>query len=250
MPTIAQAQSLFLSSGGLDSLGMGKKSAYQIVTPSGSKQAVFNNTSMNAGTMEAMLSLYISEFLDTASENLRKVSAVTTGNLEKSLDFEVTQTANGYRIDFKALEYFKFVDKGVRGAGASRKNNTSPYKFKFINPSKNHVTAIEKWIIRNRIQARAKDVRKYGKTGLEKKAIDPTKGRQSLAYIIAKSIKRDGLYETGFWSDAFDDVFKDFGAQMSKALGQSITVSLEQMKEDLANFKGSGQGRGVNIPRI
>lgn len=249
MPTIAQAQALFLSSGGLDALGMGKKSAYQIITPSKSKQAVFNNSNQNAGTMEAMFALYISEFLDMASENLRKVGAVTTGNLEKSLDFEVVQTNNGYRVDFKALEYFKFVDKGVRGAGASRKNSTSPYKFKTINPSKSHVTAIEKWIIRNRLQARATDVRRYGKTGSEKKAIDPTKGRQSLAYIIARSIKRDGLYETGFWSDAFDQVFKTFGANMSKALGQSITVNLEQMKEDLANFKGSGQGRGVNIPR-
>jgi hypothetical protein len=103
---------------------------------------------------------------------------------------------------------------------------------------------IEKWIVRNRLTATARDVRRSGAIGRETKAIDPVKGRRSLAFSIAKIIQRDGIYETGFWSDAFDDVFKDFGAQMSKALGQSITVSLEQMKNDLANF------RGVNIPKI
>jgi hypothetical protein len=159
-----------------------------------------------------------------------------------SLDFEIVSDRNGYTINFTALDYYKFVDKGVRGAGASRKNNTSPYKFKFITPSKSHVTAIEKWIISNRLTATARDVNRYGRTGRERKAIDPTKGRKTLAYIIAKSIKRDGLYETGFWSDAFNDTFKDFGVKMSEALGKTITVNLQQMAKDI-------KGQGVNIPR-
>ena len=197
--------------------------------------------------LEKELSNYISTFLTTASDNLNKTNSITTGDLDKSLDFELIKNKNGYLINFKALEYFKFVDKGVRGAGSSRKNSSSPYSFKYITPSKSHVTAIEKWIIRNRLTATRRDVNKYGRTKRESKAIDPAKGRQQLAYIIAKSIKRDGLYETGFWSDAFDQTFKDFGVKMSAALGRSITVNLEKMKEDLANFKGRGPGRGTQI---
>jgi len=210
MATIAQAQAKFLESGGLDKGGMLRPDPSEL------------------SELEKELSRYIVQFLDTASDNLKK-----TGS---------------YLINFKALDYFKFVDKGVRGAGSSRKNSTSPYRFKFITPSKNHVTAIEKWIIKNRMTATARDLK--GRTGRERKAIDPTKGRQQLAYIIAKSIKRDGLYETGFWSDAFDQTFKDFGQKMSAALGKTITVNLEQMKEDLANFKGKGAGKGVKIPTI
>lgn len=197
--------------------------------------------------LEKELSNYIVTFLTKASDNLKKNNSITTGDLDSSLDFELVKNKDGYLINFKALDYFKFVDKGVRGAGSSRKNNTSPYSFKYITPSKNHVTAIEKWIIRNRLTATRRDVNKYGRTKRESKAIDPTKGRQQLAYIIAKSIKREGLYETGFWSDAFDETFKDFGIKMSAALGRSITVNLEKMKEDLANFKGRGPGQGTQI---
>jgi hypothetical protein len=218
MASIAQAQAAFLQAGGLDFGGIVKPALNQI------------------DPMQEMLSKYIVEFLKTASDNLNKTGSVTTGALDESLDFNIVKLRNGYRIDFTALDYYKFVDKGVRGAGASRKNNTSPYQFKFINPSKSHVTAIEKWIIRNRLTATARDLR--GREGRERKAIDPTKGRRTLAYIIARSIKRDGLYETGFWSDAFDKTFADFGSEMSKALGESITVNLEQMKTDLQKGKG------------
>jgi hypothetical protein len=218
--SIAQAQAKFLREGG----------------PMG---GVLRPAPNELSEMEKMLAGYVERFLNKAADNLNKTNSVTTGNLLDSLDFEIEPTRSGYIIKFTALDYYKFVDKGVRGAGASRKNNTSPYKFKFINPSKSHVTAIEKWIIRNRLTATARDVNKYGRTGRERKAIDPTKGRQTLAYIIARSIKRDGLYETGFWSDAFQDTFKDFGVKMSEALGKTITVNLQQMAADVQSKQGT-----------
>lgn len=220
--SIAQAQAKFLREGG----------------PIG---GILRPTPNELSDMEKLLAGYIERFLNKAADNLNKTNSVTTGNLLNSLDFEIVSDRNGYTINFTALDYYKFVDKGVRGAGTSRKNNTSPYKFKFITPSKSHVLAIEKWIIRNRLTATARDVNKYGRTGRERKAIDPTKGRQTLAYIIAKSIKQDGLYETGFWSDAFEETFKDFGAQMSAALGKTITVNLQQMAEEM-------KGKGSKIP--
>ena len=229
--SIAQAQAKFLREGG----------------PMG---GVLRPAPNELSEMEKLLSGYIERFLNKAADNLNKTGSVTTGKLLDSLDFEIISDRNGYTINFTALDYYKFVDKGVRGAGRSAKNSTSPYKFKYLmgqgkgksGKKSTLITAIEKWIIQNRLTARASDVNKYGRTGRERKAIDPTKGRQTLAYIIARSIKRDGLYETGFWSDAFEDTFKDFGAKMSAALGKTITVNLKQMAEDI-------KGKGVKIPK-
>lgn len=240
MPTIAQAQAAFLRSGGFQG-GTDKGNVY--VVKSGKNKADFSKVSGNLGIVQAMIAGYIADFMEMAQDNLRKTDSVTTGNLIDSINFELTTTASGYHIDFTVLDYYKFVDQGVRGAGASRKNNTSPFKFKFINPSKSHVTAIEKWIILNRLTATARDVGKYGAIKRERKAISPTKGRRSLAYAIATAMKKDGLYETGFWSDAFEETFKDFGVNLSKALGKTITINLQQVADQ---FK---KGKGINIPR-
>ncbi len=238
MPTIAQAQAAFLSQGGPKG-GTSKGGVY--IVKSGKNKADFSKVDGNLGVVQAMIAEYIAEFIKNAEDNLRKTDSITTGNLTDSINFELTTTKSGYTIDFTILDYYKFVDKGVKGAGQSRKNNTSPFKFKFIKPSKSHVIAIEKWIIRNRLTATARDLK--GGMGRERKAIDATKGRKSLAYAIATSIKKDGLYETGFWSDALTDTFKDFGVRLSEALGRSVTINLQQMADQ---FK---KGQGVNIPR-
>jgi hypothetical protein len=218
--SIAQAQAAFLKDGG----------------PVG---GTLRGQPNELSDIEKMMSDYITKFLNAASDNLNKNQSVTTGNLLDSLNFNIESTKAGYTINFTALDYYKFVDKGVRGAGASLKNNTSPYKFKFITPSKSHIAAIEKWLTKNNLTATARDVNKYGRTGRERKATDPAEAKQSLAYIIAKSIKRNGLKATNFWTDAFDDTFKDFGVKMSEALGKTITVNLQQMASEVQSKKGS-----------
>ena len=220
MASLEQIQAKFLKAGGLETGGINRPGMRQV------------------DPMQELLGKYIFEFLDTASENLEKANSISTGNLNESLDYDITRTADGYRIDFKALDYFKFVDKGVRGAATSKKNSTSPYRFRSIMPSKSHITAIEKWIVINRLTAKARDVKKYGSIGRERKAIPATQSRKTLAFLIARSIKREGLKATNFWTSAFDKTFQDFGQQMTKALGRTITVSLEQMKTDLQSGKG------------
>ena len=225
--SIAEAQAKFLSEGG----PMG-----------GSLRPAPNELS----EMEKLLAGYIERFLNKAADNLNKTQSVTTGKLLDSLDFNIESTRNGYIINFTALDYYKFVDKGVRGAGASLKNTTSPYRFKYLmgggkgtKKKSDLITAIQKWIKDNRMTATARDVNKYGRTGREKKAINTFSAEKTLAFLIARSIKRNGLMATNFWTDAFNDTFKDFGTQMSAALGKTITVNLQQMAAEVQSKKGS-----------
>lgn len=229
--SIAQAQAAFLKSGGLLGGGVDREAEAEI------------------SPLQKLLAEYVSKFLDKAEKKLTAADKVSTGELIKSLNYDVTTLKNGYRIDFLANEYFKFVDKGVKGKGASSRNQTSPYKFKFINPSKNHKAAIEGWLNKNSSIASAMDVNKYGAVGRERrKTISNDKKIKTLAFLIARKMKREGLAATNFWTDAFDETFADFGVRLSEALGRTITVNLQNMAEDLANFKGKGQGKGVKIP--
>jgi hypothetical protein len=237
MPTIAQAQAAFLREGGPKG-GTSKGGVYTV--KSGKNKADFSKVSGNLGVVQAMIAEYISEFIKNAEDNLKKSNSNTTGALTDSLDFDLITTSSGYTINLNALDYYKFVNEGVRGATTSRKNNTSPYKYKDKMPP---ISPIAKWIKDNRLTARATDVKMYGATGRERKAIPPARAQKTLAFLIARSIYRDGLRATNFFTDALNDTFKDFGQNLSKALGASITINLQQMA---GQFK---KGQGVNIPR-
>jgi hypothetical protein len=222
--SIAQAQAAFLREGG----PMG-----------GTIRPAPNELS----DMEKLLSEYITKFLNTAADNLNKTQSVTTGNLLDSLNFEIVSDRNGYTINFTALDYYKFVDKGVQGTGPGSKNITSPYKYKDKAPP---VVEILKWLRRNVNAGRNEDQqRKLSKLQKKRRSIKAATERirpRTLAFLISRKIKRVGLPYTGFWSDAFNDTFKDFGVKMSEALGKTITVNLQQMAKDI-------KGQGVNIPR-
>jgi len=239
MPTIAQAQAAFLAQGGFKG-GTDKGKVYYVKTGKGQAKADFSKAYGGLGIVQALIAQYISEFLTAAADNLNKTNSVTTGNLVESLDFDLQTTSTGYIINFKALDYYKFVDLGVRGAGASSKNSKSPYKYTDKMPP---IAPIEKWIKNNRLTARAADVKKYGGIGRETKSINAKISNKSLAFLIARSIKNEGLKATNFWSDALEETFKDFGQNLSAALGRSVTINLQQLANQ---FK---KGKGVKIPR-
>jgi hypothetical protein len=244
MPTIPQAQAAFFSQGGFKG-GTDKGKVYYVKTGKGQAKADFSKAYGGLGIVQALVAQYISEFLTAAAENLKKTESVTTGKLVESLDFDLETTSTGYVINFTALDYYKFVDQGVKGTGDksgkglkyTNKNNSSPYAFKFMNPSKKHVDAIKKWITDNDLTSRVTDISKWGGVGRENKGGNmPLK---SAAWFVARQIKMGGLKATNFWKNAFDETFKDFGQKMSEALGQSITVNLEQMAKEIKSRKGT-----------
>jgi len=236
---------MFLNSGGLDNLGLSKSVTYYAKVNKQNKAVSFTGDFVGLGIMESMLALYIGEFLSRAADNLNASNSISTGELEKSLAFEVVPLSRGYKINFLANDYYKFVDQGVKGTGDksgkglkyTNKNNSSPYAFKFMNPSKKHVDAIKKWITDNDLTSRVTDISKWGGVGRENKGGNmPLK---SAAWFVARQIKMGGLKATNFWKNAFDVTFKDFGQKMSEALGQSITVNLEQMAKEIKSRKGT-----------
>lgn len=189
-------------------------------------------TSIKLNTLEAMLALYAEEFIKTAQENLNKTNSVATGTLSDSIEFRINYMGTDYNLQLLAADYYDFVNKGVRGVKGG-KNNTSPYKFKYITPSKSHKEAIRKWITENRSKVRVTDIKKYGATRQETKATPYAKKLDTLSYIIARSIKKNGLKATNFWDDAFNATFRDFGQKVGEALNVDLQVDLKNIAQGL-----------------
>ena len=191
--------------------------------------ASFENARLN--TLEATIGQYALEVIEAAQANLDAEDKVSSGNLASSFELKKVGSGKKFAIEVWAADYLKFVDLGVQGYDATKNiNTTSPFRYK-REGKPIPVNVIEKWIIRNRLSASAKDVKKYGGIKKERKAIASNISRRTLAFMIGRSIKKKGLERTGFWTKAWDATFKDFNEQIAKAVGSDIQITLQTMNK-------------------
>lgn len=185
-----------------------------------------------------LVSEYVEAFEKMVAGQLRRANKVNTGSLSDSLRVETTETANGIILEIFVNDYYKFVDQGVQGTGPGNRNTRSPYKYKDKMPP---VVEILKWVRKNVNAARNEDQqRKLSNLQKKRRSVSSmAKAMQprTLAFLIARKIKRQGLPYTGFWERSVNETFKDFDVKMSQALGIDIRVNLENMVKEIQTRK-------------
>jgi hypothetical protein len=110
--------------------------------------------------------------------------------LSKSIRFEVEKDSQGFTTKFYMLDYGTFVDKGVSGNKIKRGYiNTegfaasTPYSYKSKQPPAN---ILAKWVAKKGLKGRDKKTGRYI-------------SNMSLAFLIARKIKRDGIQGISFF---------------------------------------------------
>jgi hypothetical protein len=162
---------------------------------------------MNLERTEKLLNDFAERVIELAQKNLS--SKGKSGNLSKTLSYHLKLHKSGaLDMDFLSAGYGTFVDKGV--SGTERKYNT-PYAYKTKQPPADKLIP---WITRKGIQGRDK------KTG---RFIT----RKSLSFAIAKSIKRYGIKPTNFFTNAFEEAFKDLPDDFTRRYGEDVIKFLQ-----------------------
>lgn len=92
-------------------------------------KAYIESNSGGEDTMVVTLQKWGNETIKKFRESLRnKISTDTSRNLEqKTIVLPVQFGANKYVMLFSAPDYWKFINKGVSGAGGNRKGEGSPF---------------------------------------------------------------------------------------------------------------------------
>lgn len=184
------------------------------------------------------LILAAANFIIKVRENLKTLGKVNTGALEDGItQGDIIDDRFGYEVDLgyekngPGAKYYDFVNKGVKGVAGGP---SSPYGFKTLTPSRKMVDAIQMWMASNRIRSRNDDQR-YNRTTLQKKRASVSKmaseadRQRSLAYVIARSIKKRGLARTGFFDNAVDESFgTGFIDSIAKTVGADVKVYIRQ----------------------
>ena len=178
---------------------------------------------MDTKNIEAYLNSFGKQVVNRAKANLGKAKGGST-DLAKSIRFEVQQDGKGFVVKFYMADYGAFLDKGVSGnkKKQSYKNyenqtESSPYSYTTKQPPPG---ILAKWI------------KKKGIKGRDKKS-----GRfisnLSLAFIIGRSIKRDGIKSLSFFQKPLGLGMKSFGKNLLGSIKDDIldTLNLETITQ-------------------
>lgn len=191
------------------------------------KDAGFTGT----GLIEKAIIQFAVAFIDKARENLNRSGSVDTGKLSDGLtQGEIRKRGGtvelevGYRSSDPASKYYDYVNKGVQGKDSGTPN--SPYKFKTRTPATNGpmVKAIEGWVKRQGIVSSRETARtSVSATARKRKAVSELSPTRQTAWLIARSIKRKGLKQTGFFDNAVEQYFGDlFYQTMAEVVGADV----------------------------
>ena len=188
--------------------------------------------------IESILLDYGKVFQSMAAGQLRRANKVSTGALSDSIAFTTKRTKNGYELNIEVLDYYKFIDQGVKGTESDRRAPRSPYTYLDKMPP---IKAIMKWM-KTEISESKKEDQKYKLSKRQKKsksvrAMSKEMKRRTLAFLIARKIKRVGLPYTGFWERSFEKTFQDLDVKLAEATGLSIVTNFDNLIKEIKSKK-------------
>jgi len=130
------------------------------------------------------LEKYAKYVIQQSRSNLTKKKNNASKQLYNSLEYKI----QGDKISFLSEDYGEYLDKGVKGAKSTYpESSASPFKYTTKQPPS---SVFDKWSIRKGIAPRDKQGKFVS--------------RQSLNFLIARSIKNKGIRATLFFTKPFE----------------------------------------------
>lgn len=214
MPSISKAQAAFLDTGEINSIG--------------------NNRSdfgpVRLSITENVMVQYGAEFALKVNEKLNKKLNNASGELSKSITPEVVSTVTATTLRLRLLDYYDFINEGVKGVKSSRNAPASPYQYKTLGMSEEGRKTLRQYIQSG--VAKVRNVKKdvaYG-IGNEKKGKRLTQ-EETQVNTLAYLIKAYGLKASHYFTEAFNETFADFEPVMAEAVGEDIIINLKRISK-------------------
>ena len=175
---------------------------------------------MKTENVERYLNSFGKQVVNRAKGNLQKAKGGGT-KLESSIKFKIQKDTSGYTVQFFMNSYGTFVDKGVSGNNTKRnykdyqnKTVSSPYSYTNKQPPPN---ILSKWISKKGIKGRDKKTGRFI-------------SNLSLAFIMGRAIKRDGIQGISFFQKPLGLGIKQFGSDILKAIKLDVEKELKNKK--------------------
>jgi hypothetical protein len=166
---------------------------------------------MEKSEVQKALERFRDHVVSISKRNLTNKQKNSSKKLYNSIKGKVKANPNSFELEFSMEDYGVFQDAGVSG---TRKKYNTPYSYKSKMPP---VKAFDKWLVRKGIAPREK-----GKFA----------SRKSLAFIIARSVYRNGIKPSLFFTKPFEAAYKNLPQELIDKYGlDAIELFNEQIDE-------------------
>ena len=168
---------------------------------------------MEKSEVQKALERFRDHVVSISKRNLTNKQKNSSKKLYNSIQGKVKANPNSFEVEFTMEDYGVFQDAGVSG---TRKKYNTPYSYKSKMPP---VKAFDKWLVRKGIAPREK-----GKFT----------SRKSLAFLIARSVYRNGIKPSLFFTKPFEAAYKNLPQELIDKYGlDAIELFNEQIDEIL-----------------
>jgi len=187
--------------------------------------ASFENVDLKR--LNALLDYYGLLALRNINKKIIEKGVVNSGDMAKTMYYELTDDNNVDTLSIYIKDYYRFVDKGVKGVKFDKNAPQSPYRFKTLTGmSKTGRESIKSLITSGRAKVRSikQSASKTESKGLGFKGKKSLIDRQTdtLIYLI----KKHGIKATNFFKEGFEETFKTLEKDLGEALSTDIAINI------------------------
>ena len=176
-------------------------------------------------TTLAFFEQYAKTFFEEIQKELKdKKVKRASGDLADNTKVVANEDGSGIKISM--INYYDFVNKGVKGVDDFSNAPNSPYQYETYGMPKKARDGIKKYIQSGKARLRLETPKKTI-IGAQKKGASINSQVQTMVYLI----KKWGIKTTNFFDNATERVTKDLSEDLMYLIGKTIIVKIGQPKK-------------------
>ena len=182
------------------------------------------NLDLNNPTL-ALFFEYAKIFQEEVREQIKNKNITSSGKLADNID--VVSNDKGTGIYISMIDYYDFVNKGVKGVNSSKNAPSSPYQYKTYGMPETARKGLKEYINSGKASIKLVNTKKTT-IGAEQK-------KESLIDLkvnqLVYNIKKYGIKTTSYLDNALNEVLPKLNEDMLNLIGRTIVIQIGQPKK-------------------
>jgi len=163
---------------------------------------------------------YVNIFDKAIKEQIKEKNINASGDLSSNIDVVANEDGSGIQISM--IDYYDYVNKGVKGVNSSKNAPTSPYKYKTYGMPLKARRGIKEYINSGKASIRTVNTKKTTIAAEQKRVSLIDSKVNEMVY----NIKKYGIKTTNYFDNAMAKVLPELSEDMIKLLGSAIVLQI------------------------